>query len=410
MNTTNKQQIQLEELKLKCPLCGTLLASDNYNRAINELKNKAEAGFENQRIDYENKIKLIEESQKKQLQEMKNFYASQYESLKLEIKNANVKQLRELKQNYENNNRIYKEESEKSIAESRLSFDKELQTVKFQLKEAKLEQLKMKELGLQEGKMTAKQDMEKLRNEIMQKNIQLERLSLDLEKLKTQTSKTQSELKGEAGERDLFSQLGNAFPGDILERQKRGTSSGDIIQRIKLNDTILDCPIVFDNKESQAVTKSDVEKAKKYKYIHETNYVIIVSEILPKECGEGVIGERDGILIVHPTILIEFMRQFRKFVIDLYKERLSHNDRASKEAHMFAFITSQSFGRLLNSLYEIYKKERDLQVKEERDHNSLWKSKTKLTEQLKEIYMEIAGEIDSIVQENVSNPSYKQQE
>jgi hypothetical protein len=103
--------------------------------------------------------------------------------------------------------------------------------------------------------------MEVLRNEIQQKNIQLQRLNADLEKLKNETSRTQSELKGEAGEINLCSLLENEFKDDIFERQKRGSSSGDIVQRIKTTAGIIDTPIVFDNKESQNITRSDLEKS-----------------------------------------------------------------------------------------------------------------------------------------------------
>lgn len=82
--------------------------------------------------------------------------------------------------------------------------------------------------------------------------------------------------------------------------------------------------IVFDNKESSSVTKTDIEKTKKYKMIHKTNYVIIVSQNLPKkECYSNIIGEKDGILLVHPSILVEYVLQIRRFLIDLAKEKIS---------------------------------------------------------------------------------------
>ena len=79
--------------------------------------------------------------------------------------------------------------------------------------------------------MAAKRDIEGLRSEILQKNIQLQRLNTDLEKLKKETPRTQSELKVEAGEINLWSQLENTFKDDVFERQKRGTSTGEIVQR-----------------------------------------------------------------------------------------------------------------------------------------------------------------------------------
>jgi hypothetical protein len=173
------------------------------------------------------------------------------------------------------------------------------------------------------------------------------------------------------------------------------------VQRIKTTAGIIDTPIVFDNKESQNITRSDLEKAKKYETIHKTNYVIIVSRNLPKkECGDGVIGEKEGILLLHLSIVLELTRQIRKFLVEISREKISQQDRLDKEAQMFAFITSQEITRRLNSLYEVYSKMNDLHVKEQRDHQNLWKTKNTLIEDLRQIYVEITGGIDSIVQGN----------
>ena len=126
-------------------------------------------------------------------------------------------------------------------------------------------QQEIRDLALKEGEMSVMQVVQKLRTEVAQKNIQLERLQIDLEKLKTQISRTQSESKGEAGERDLYVDFKNVFPEDELERQKRGSASGDIVQRIKANNRILEIPIVFDNKEPLCVNKLDL--LKNYKII-----------------------------------------------------------------------------------------------------------------------------------------------
>lgn len=406
MITTKIQRVNLQELEaLTCPLCGSTLASDKYNQAITELKKKTDqvyqTGLRNQKTDYENKIKEIIKLHKEQEDGLNEFYTNQCESLKTEINNANRFQLTELKKNYENQILSYKEQIEKSNIEAEQRFKKEIDMQKSLLDQLKNKQQEIKVLAIEEGKMLAMQDIQTLRSEISQKNIQLERLQVDLEKLKTQASQKQSELKGEAGERDLFAVLANAFPDDELERQKRGSSSGDIIQRIKYNNQILKTPIIFDNKEAQSVTKLDIEKAKRYKSIHNTNYVIIVSENLPKkECGLSLIGEKEGVLMANPVVIVELTRQIRKFLMDLSKERMSQKNRQDKEAQLFELITSEAFVRKLNCLYEIYNKEKDIQVKEEKDHQNLWKNRRALVEQLRDIYVEICGGIDSIIQNN----------
>ena len=105
--------------------------------------------------------------------------------------------------------------------------------------------------------------------------------------------------------------------------------------------------------------------------------------------------------MVHPDIVVELTRQIRKFLIDLSREQISQSNRQCKEAQLFALITSQDYSRRLNGLYEIYIKIRDIQVKEKKDHQNGWKSRRALAEQIRDIYVEICGGIDSIIQ-NIS--------
>jgi hypothetical protein len=92
---------------------------------------------------------------------------------------------------------------------------------------------------------------------------------------------------------------------------------------------------------------------------------------------------------------LELTRQIRKFLVEISREKISQQDWLDKEAQMFAFITSQEITRRLNSLYEVYSKMNDLHVKEQRDHQNLWKTKNTLIEDLRQIYVEITGGIDS---------------
>jgi hypothetical protein len=405
MNINNKsQKTELAELELlSCPLCGGQISSQKYGEAMENLRSRTEKLYEqrlqDQKSQSEKRIKQLMEEQEKQLVKLGEFYTHQNKVLKDEITTNNNKQLSELKQSYEEILKKQKEHLEVLNKETERSLRTIIQDQRKELDQSIDLQRKSKALGLQEGKVMATKDIEVLKNQLLQKDIQLQRLNTDLEKLKNETIKTQPELVGEAGEINLCSRLENEFKNDIFERPKRGSSSGDIIQHIRINEKTLQTPIVYDNKESQHITKLDIEKAKRYKAVHKTNYVMIVSKNLPKkECDIGIIGEKEGILLVHPSIVLELTRQIRKFLVDISREKISQQDRQNKEAQMFTFITSEEVARKLNTLYEAYNKMKDLQTKEQRDHQNLWKTKDIIMEHLLGIYIEITGGIDSIVE------------
>jgi hypothetical protein len=69
------------------------------------------------------------------------------------------------------------------------------------------------------------------------------------------------------------------------------------------------------------ITPKDIEKAKRYKEIYDTDYCIIVTAkgIRTKDSksyGTGVIGKRENVLPVHPKITRLVAELTRSFVIE----------------------------------------------------------------------------------------------
>ena len=67
------------------------------------------------------------------------------------------------------------------------------------------------------------------------------------------------------------------------------------------------------------MTPGDITKAKKYQEIHGTRYVIIVSSNLPKrDVKSGLLGDWDGIYLVHPSIIVSFAKYLRNAIVELF--------------------------------------------------------------------------------------------
>jgi len=263
----------------------------------------------------------------------------------------------------------------------------------------KKEQVKFKKAVIEQASATFAQKEREMYQTIQERDVQLSRFAGEVESLKKQLQQSQSELKGEAGELDLYSSLTNAFSNDLFRRQKRGQSSGDVIQQIRIGGKFLDTPIVYDNKAANTVTKKDIEKAKKYQKIHGTNYVIIVSANLPKtSVPNGLYGTREGILLVHPSIVTEVAKQIRSGIIEVSKLSMSKGDQKSKQAKLYQFVMSSEFSMTIEDIAGVNEKLYLLQTKEEKDHNTLWKTRRDLYDQLVKTYNDFISGIESITQ------------
>jgi hypothetical protein len=393
-------------IEFKCPLCHSSLASDDYYRAIEELKKKVSETYGEEykkaKQEYEQKLLQVNQSHKDEIAELKRIFEEKRTNLKKEMEDTYKQQLSELKKTYEKINKDTK--THFAILEKRLKTEgkKELQEKEKQLAELKREQTRLRKLAFDEGKAKAEIETERLRNDVKERDIQIDRFQREIDQLKNQLSQRQSELKGEVGEIDLYSNLTQAFQHDFFIRQKRGIAMGDIIQQIRTPTMTLQTPIVYDNKQADNVTNKDIEKAKRYKDVHTTDYVIIVSSNLPKkDVKNGLLGEREGILLCHPSIVVDVVKQIRRAIIEICKQSESRRDREAKESKLYDYIRSQEFAGTVEKLHAIYQKMADLQDSEEKAHGRLWKERKKLQVQINDIYVGISNGVDCIIQDTL---------
>ncbi|MEX2192489.1 MAG: DUF2130 domain-containing protein [Nitrosarchaeum sp.] len=412
----------------KCPLCHKILATKEYRQAVQDLENKIQQNFDKEdkkrSEEFETHLKELKEQYEKDKKNYQINHEEEIKKLQKDLEKSHETQLTILEKNYEKMS--IQNQKQFTILEKQLQINhkkelqgknKQLETLEKQLKNShrkeltdktnqimqlKRDQENFKKTAIANAKASFDVKSRQTNEELLEKEIQLKRFSEEVESLKKQLSQSQSELKGEAGELDLYSTLTHAFSTDFFRRQKRGTSSGDLIQQIRITTGSLDTPIVYDNKSASTVSKNDIEKAKKYKKIHGTNYVVIVSNNLPKKMvPNGLYGEKEGVLLAHPSIIIEVTRQIRSGIIEISKLSKSKEDQKAKQFKLYEYIISPEFTMILETLSEINEKLFNLQNKEERDHQTLWKNRKDLHEQLVKTYNEISSGIESITQKDV---------
>lgn len=370
-----------------------------FEEQIKELKKQHEGNIKNQKISFEEQTKTLQEnltqiniqaldSLKKEYDHMSKDNKKRFDDMTKDLKQAHDKDIKE---------------KEKHLTQIKKKFERDsknnLQEKTKQIAELKKQLTTSRKIAKDEAQVDFDQQRDALENDIRQRDVQLRRVKTEVDELKNQLTNSQSELQGEAGELDLYETLTGAFSDDYFRRQKRGTESADIIQTIRTTNESLDTQIVYDNKESKAITKSDLNKAKKYKKIHGTNYAIIVSVNLPKkDVPNGFFGRKEGVLLVHPSVIVEISRQIRTGIIEISKLSTSKEDKKEKESKLYDYIINQEFSMLLQSIYDIHQKMWDVQHKEEKYHHTLWKQTKDLRDQLIAAYTEISSGIESITQ------------
>jgi len=344
--------------------------------------------------------------------------AKQYEdALKASQKERNTEFSAERKRLQEETQRQLDQQQkhyENILNEQKESISKDLEKLysdRLKITEQTKEKFYKQDLDQKDKEIKALNDQQTSKFERMldDKNLQIEsqktelgRVNKKLEDLQRGLSHGSSELKGEAGERSLKQILTEAFQNDFFKKQTKGIEEPDLIQKIKENSEFLEIIIGYDNKEGKYVTKADIKKAKQYQKRLKTKYILIVSKnITEKKGGKNInvlITERDGILLVDPKIVVVVATQIRKAIIEISKITKSREDRETKEAKVYDYVLSPEFSGVIEKFQSIYSKNHELRDAEEKKHQTWWKERADLEEQLRIATNDLSSRIDSIIQ------------
>lgn len=205
----------------------------------------------------------------------------------------------------------------------------------------------------------------------------------------------------EYSEEALLQELRAAFREDGIQRLERGRRSGDLRQAVILRGEEVGS-IIYEVKNVKTWLNSFVEQAKGYRTIHNTQFVVIVSNVLPGKAKS--LAEKDGILIVAPEHAVLVARLLRDGLLRMAKARLSSVEREEKVAQLYAFLTSDDYKQRAEEVVDGVKKLRELQASEQETHRRTWE---KQEQQHKRIHVgidEIRSRVDAIIESESPRP------
>ena len=392
----------IEIVEFRCPTCSRPLGEEEYNSAcdifnkkVNELCSKQ---IEDLMMNHQGEIEEI----KREF----DFKVSQEVQSQLEQK------IKDIESGY--NRRL--DETKTIMAES---YELKLANKNKELELAKSQILTNTEERIREA-VEVKE--EKYRQKLAEYELQLNRIEGDNQKLVSQVDHLQKtlenvppELRGTAGEKNLYEILKDAFRQDDMQPKKVGVEMPDVIQTIVLKGgDKIQPPIAWDNKTGDNVTQKDIEKAKRYKETCNTDYSIIVTSkgITPRDsAGDkvGLIGRREGVLLVHPSVVVGVATLLRNSIVEKSKLRKSGVGRQSKQAKLYDYITSSSrFRRMVEKVEKKSKLEESLR-KEESYMKKSWSEKRRLIQSWFETDQSDEETINDIIQEEESYDEMKEE-
>lgn len=243
-------------------------------------------------------------------------------------------------------------------------------------------------------KKNADEAVAKANLQFARERVNYQRKIQDLER--QMEKKTANEL-GDGQEVDVAQSLSDAFRDDLVQRVARGEAGADVIHEVRYRGQSCGL-IVYDSKNRRAWRSDFIGKLKDDKARSGAAHAVLASIAFPR--GQEEMCIEDGVIVVHPKRAVQVAAVLRASLVALHRQGLSLQERGTKMAALYRYITSTEFRQRLREAGELVDKLRALDTQERGDHEKRWKVRERLHIRLKASTDDIDTQVTAIMEHN----------
>ncbi len=227
------------------------------------------------------------------------------------------------------------------------------------------------------------------------------KLETQLKDLTRQLEKKTADELGEGAEVKLLEELKARFERDNFHHVGKGNPGADIIQEVVHNGKVCG-KIVFDSKDRNAWRNEYVSKLRKDQVAAQADHAILSARVMP--AGTKHMHIQDGIIIANPARVLTLVEFLRNQIISFHKLRLSTESKVEKTAELYAFMTSELCGQLFHQIESRAADMEELDVKEKRAHENVWKRRGELIRSVQKAHGDLSAQIELILGRGTNAP------
>ncbi len=360
---------------IKCPNCqhefeATDALRDEVQR---ELNTKAKEWQAKKEEEYKKKEDLFQQQMTEALSKQK---LNIEESIKKSVSDEYENKLKLLA-----DSNLKNEEKLKEARQKELEFLKKEQELKN--KEAELDiQLQKKLNDERTNLLNVIQKQEQERNALKFKEFekQIEDQKKLIDEMKRKAEQGSMQRQGEVQELALEEMLKSTFPFDRIEEVGKGIKGADCMQFVRDN-TGRECgKIIYESKRTKAFTNEWIEKLKNDMRAQNADIAVIVTETMPKEMDN--FGMKDGVWICNYNEIKSLAFVLRDGLIKINNALVSQDNKGDKMQMLYDFLTGNEFKQQIEAIVEGFSALKDGISKERIQMEKLWKEREKQLEKV----------------------------
>ncbi len=284
---------------------------------------------------------------------------------------------------------------------------KKAQTLEEQQLTLKKQLAAQAEKNLQEELAKERQILERDREQ-REKKLKAE-FTREHEKTKNKVAKLERQLQkktpnelGDGAEIDLFEELRSLFKGDHFSRVPKGEQGADIHHEIYHKGQSCG-KIIYDSKNRQGWQATYASKLRADQTAAGAAHAILSTNCFPT--GKKELCIVNDVIAVSPARVVQIVQLLRNSMVRMHVLNLSLQERSGKMAELYKFISSEAFNQSFREADKLTQDILDLDVKEVKAHEDVWKKRGFFTKRLKNVLTEMQTEISAIVERSDTNGS-----
>nr|WP_294875014.1 DUF2130 domain-containing protein [uncultured Pedobacter sp.] len=404
--------------EIKCPNCAHTfpieeVMAEEYKKDLREKMVTFTKQKEDEFAKKQNEFQALQKQQELAFEQQQKKQAAAYEQKlseeKKQLQTVLEESLRKsIATDFENklqmldNSNKENEEKLKSARAKELDFLKKEQAMKQKEEEMELQlQRKLQEQRADMTEQIRKQEAEKNSIKETEHQLRVKELEKQLddqkklaEEMKRKAEQGSMQLQGEVQELILEELLRNAFPFDLISEVGKGVRGADCVHHVR-NQFGQECgKIIYESKRTKDFSMEWIEKLKKDMRSMGVDVAVIVTQAYPK--GMDCFGEKDGVWICSFDEVKAVSYILRDGIVKLFSASKSQENRGDKMHMLYDYLTSNEFSEQWKAIREGFMSMK-LSIQRERDAmEKLWKAREKQLEKVLLNAAHIRGSIEGI--------------
>lgn len=396
---------------IKCPNCGhkfdveNVLAADIEHKFQLQYQHKLKeslTGLQEEKKKLETDQLLFEEKKKKE----NELFTQKLEKEKIRMEAELQEQLRKsISSDFENKLKMLEESNLSNEEKLRDARKKELEFLqKEQLlinKEAELEITVQKKLQEERKLITEQirnQEIEKnqmvetsYQLKLKEKDLQLDEQKKLVDEMKRRAEQSSMQRQGEVQELLLEEILKENFPFDLIEEVGKGVEGADCIQTIRNQSGTVCGKIIYESKRTKTWSNSWIDKLKTDMRNRGADVAILVTQSFPKDMEK--FGEKEGVWLCNFSEVNSVAHLLRNGIIKIHEVQKSQENKGDKMQMLYNYLTGNEFRGQVEAIVEGFVAMKQSIIKERIQMEKIWKEREK---QLEKVLLNTSGLYGSV--------------